>query len=270
MDEQTHALYPLEPWEYRAGTWQRRARWVPVERPLTVYVNGREVATLMASPHDPLVLAVGFIANEGWLAHRRELAATWVCRGGDCVDLWLHHSIPQEVRRVFTSGCSGGQTFHLPEQVQGEPLPPGPRVDVRQLFAWFREMRERARLYLQGQGVHAAGLVVQGRLALVEEDIGRHNAVDRVRGRALLQDLDTRGGVLITTGRISAEMALKAVRMGCPVVASRTAATSLALQVARHWGLTLVTYVRPPRCRVYHGRERLVMQAQGHPEASWP
>lgn len=238
--------------EFRAGRWQPLARWIPVEHPLTVYVNGREIATLMASPHDPLALAVGFIANEGWIHHREDIEAHWVCRQGDCVDLWLRHALPREVRRVITSGCTGGQTLTLPQEVQALEVPPAPVFPLQALFQWFRELRQRAQLYLQAQGIHAAGLVLQNQLKLVAEDIGRHNAVDRIRGLALLQGVDTRGGVLLTTGRISAEMALKAVRMGCSVVASRTAATSLALEIAQKWGLTLIAYVRQTRCQLYY------------------
>ncbi len=253
------SLFPVEAWEYRGGTWQRHSRFAPRERPMTVFVNGQEVATLMASPHAPLSLALGFLANEGWIDSLEEVAAHRVCPQGDCVDLWLTHPVPGPIRRVFTSGCVGGQTLNRPDQAGVQPLPDIAPIAPGHLFAWFREMQrpERVPLYHRGRGVHAAGLVRDGRLLLVAEDVGRHNALDRLRGLALLQGVDTRGCVLVTSGRISAEMALKAVRMGCPVAASRTGATGMAVELARRWGLTLVVYVRGERFWIYTHPQRL-------------
>ncbi len=254
---QERALASLEGMEYTSRGWQRQRWLLPEEVPLTVYVNGEEVATLMASPHAPLTLALGFLAGEGWIQSRHEVAAHRVCPETHCVDVWLTHPVPGPVRRVFTSGCTGGLTLDLPDRARPRPLPEIPPVAPHDLMAWMREMQRSARLYRAGRGIHAAGLVLQGQLRHVAEDVGRHNAVDRVRGWTLLQDVDPRGGILLTTGRISVEMALKAARMGCPVVASRTAATSLAVHWARQWGLTLVTYLRGGRFRVYTHPQRL-------------
>ncbi len=253
------SLYALETWEYRSGRWQRANRFAPMERPLTVFVNGQEAATLMASPHDPLTLALGFVANEGWIASLEEVEIHRVCESQDCVDLWLTHEVPGPVRRVFTSGCTGGQTLNLPTQAEVPHPPEIAPLAPDDLFRWLRDLQrpERAPLYHGGRGVHTAGLVQQGRLVLTAEDVGRHNALDRVRGLALLQKMDTRGGILVTTGRISAEMALKAARMGCPVVVSRTAATGLAVDLAQRWGLTLVVYVRGDRFWVYTHPHRI-------------
>ncbi len=265
MAEMEHvSLFPLDPWEYRGGRWEIASRFIPVEHPITVYVNGTEVATLMASPHEPLALGLGFVANEGWIESMDDVEIARVCGTGDCVDLWLRRPVPGPVRRVFTSGCTGGQTLDLPSHIELPPLPDGAPVSPQSLFDWLRELQQRSPLYQQGRGIHGAGLVKDGSLQLVAEDIGRHNALDRLRGLALLKGVDTRGGILLTTGRISAEMALKAARMGCPIVASRTTATSLAVQLARRWNLTLVAYLRGNRFWVYTGVHRI----QGH-EALW-
>lgn len=261
MSGMAQSLFPLDPKEYRGGRWETVSRFIPVEHPITVYVNGTEVATLMASPHEPLTLGLGFVANEGWMESMDDVEIARVCGAGDCVDLWLRHPIPGPVRRVFTSGCTGGQTLNLPSTAELTPLPDGHPVSPQNLFTWLRELQQRSPLYQQGRGIHGAGLVQNGSLQLVAEDIGRHNALDRLRGMALLQGVDTRGGILLTTGRISAEMALKAARMGCPIVASRTTATSLAVQLARKWNLTLVAYVRGNHFWVYTGAHRLQAHA---------
>ncbi len=258
METREHkSLFALKIWEYRSGKWSTDARFIPVEHPITVYVNGRDIVTLMASPHDPLALALGFLANEGWISSMDDVADARVCGSEDCVDLWLRRPIPGSIRRVFTSGCMGGEILSLPSDADISPLPDGEAVSPQSLFRWLRTLQEKAFLYQQGRGIHGAGLVKEGRLVLLTEDIGRHNAVDRLRGRALLEGIDPRGGILLTTGRISAEMALKAARMGCPIVASRTTATALAVELAHRWNLTLVAYVRGNHFWVYTGPHRI-------------
>ncbi len=252
------ALQAFVAHEYRGGRWQTVQVAAPAERALTIYLNATEWAVLLASPHDPLSLALGFLANEGVLTHPDQVALAQVCGGGACVEVWLHGPTPSRGPTVRTTGCTGGVTRTLPASLDLPPITDPVGVTPAALFGLLRALQDRARLYARAGGLHAAGLgTPAGALRWAAEDVGRHNAVDRVRGLAWRAQASTAGLVLVTTGRISAEMVVKAARMGCPVVASRTAATAQAVTLARRWGVTLVAYARARRLRVYTHPQRV-------------
>jgi FdhD protein len=121
----------------------------------------------------------------------------------------------------------------------------------------MRQLNSAGQLYREVRGVHTSALTDGERLLLVAEDVGRHNTLDKLRGLALLQKLDTQDLILLSSGRISSEMLNKAARMGLPVIVSRTSPTSLSITMAQAWGITLVGYARHNRLYVYTGLERL-------------
>ncbi len=251
-------------YEYRGRRWQTASVAAPAEQPLTLRLNGQEWAVLLASPHDPLSLALGYLANEGVLTAAEQVRRAQVCPSGACVEVTLNGPAPPGPR-VRTTGCTGGITRAVPADLDLPPVPAGEPVAPATLFALLRALQARATLYAQAGGLHAAGLgTAQGDLRWAAEDVGRHNAVDRVRGLAWRAGQSTQGLVLVTTGRVSAEMVIKAVRMGCPVVASRTAAKDRDVVLAERWGVPLVAYARARRLRVYTHPWRV----QGAPSAA--
>jgi FdhD protein len=140
---------------------------------------------------------------------------------------------------------------------QVEPLQSEKRVQPAQLQRLMRQLNSAGRLYQKVRGIHTSALSDGQRLLLVAEDVGRHNTLDKLRGLALQQGLNTQDLVLLSSGRISSEMLNKAAHMGVPVIVSRTSPTSLSVTLARAWGITLVGYVRQNRMNVYTGVERL-------------
>ena len=112
-------------------------------------------------------------------------------------------------------------------------------------------MQQRATLYARSRGVHTAALSDGEQIIVLAEDVGRHNTIDKVRGACLIEQIDPRDKILLCTGRISSEMINKAARMGCPIVASRTSPTSMSVQLAREWNITLAGYVRRDQMKVY-------------------
>jgi FdhD protein len=173
---------------------------------------------------------------------------------GGLVDVFLRRAdfVPPR-RAVLTSGCGGGITFWdglaaLP------PLETTFTTTPEALLARMQDLQDAAQLYRHARGVHTSILATPGRLLASAEDIGRHNTVDRLAGYALRHGLDTDGCLLLTSGRVSSEMLVKARRMGVPVVASRTSPTSASLALAEDWRICLAGYVRRDRLRVYtHG-----------------
>jgi FdhD protein len=157
---------------------------------------------------------------------------------------------------ILTSGCGGGVTLqHLTEQYPAleSDLVIAPTI----IHERMRDLQGAARLYSQVRGVHTAVLADQERLLVGAEDVGRHNAVDKVAGKALQAGISMRDGLLLTSGRISSEMLGKARRMGTPIVASRTSPTSISLRLAQAWNICVIGYVRHGSMRVYTHPQRL-------------
>ncbi|MBN1284674.1 MAG: formate dehydrogenase accessory sulfurtransferase FdhD [Anaerolineae bacterium] len=224
---------------------------VPVESPLLVFVNGRELTTLMCTPVEVKALALGFLLNEGIIDRREDVQAVTVCRQGGCVDVWLGYSLPAlPQRRIVTTGCAGGMTF---EDLQAEypPLASTLTVAPAQLWDWMTRLYGAATLHRLAGGVHTAALAKRDGLWLLVEDVGQHNTLDKLHGMAFLDNIDPCDGVLLSTGRISSEMLNKARRMQIPVVVSRTAPTDLSVLMARAWNIALVGYLRHDRMTVY-------------------
>jgi FdhD protein len=249
--------------ELEDGTWRVVDGAVTEEGLVRVHVNGRELATLMCTPRDQHELVLGFLRAEGIIHSLEDVRHLVTCPNGTCVEAWLRDSAadPTPARRVITSGCGGGLTFdHLaPTQL---PLNTHTQVTPEQLFARMHDLYQAAQLYRATQGIHTSALSDGDQLLLVAEDVGRHNTIDRLWGKALLQNIDPAGLILLATGRISSEMLSKAARMGVPIVASRTAATSLAVALGRAWNVTIAGYVRRGSLRVYSAAERVAMPAR--------
>jgi FdhD protein len=236
---------------------------VPEEAPLTIFVNGFELATLMCTPHQQQALALGFLANEGLIAGIEEVRVSHLCGTGTCVDVWLSHAIRRPTRSIITSGCGGGLTFDdLSRQI--DPLNSDLRVTATQIHALMRQLNVAGKIYPAVRGVHTSALAEGETLLLTAEDVGRHNTLDKLSGLALMQGISTHDRILLSSGRVSSEMLNKAARMGAPVVVSRTSPTSLSVSLARAWGITLVGYARHSTMNVYAGIERLEIDPRVH------
>lgn len=224
---------------------------------VTLYVNGQDLATVMCSPLEQEMMAAGFLFNEGVIASPDEIALLQANAARTVVDVFLNRSDFAPPRRlILTSGCGGGITFeHLTDSYP--PLDTVFTTSPQTIFARMAELKGAAPLYQQVRGVHVAALADEEQILLSAEDVGRHNAVDKVAGKALLNHIPTQDRLLLTSGRISSEMLSKARRMGAPVVVSRTSPTSITLRLAEAWGICVVGYARGGTLRVYTHPERL-------------
>ncbi len=233
--------------------------WVVEEAQVCISVNGQELATFMASPRDLEQMAVGFLANEGIIQSAAEIRHLRLAKSGTCVDVWLHDMNFEKPRKfIITAGCGGGVTFDDLSQ-QHEPLVSDLTVTPEQLAHLMREMHLGAELYQRARGIHTAVLATPSQILRQVEDIGRHNCLDKLRGAALLDGLETEGKILVSSGRISSEMINKARRLGTPIVCSRTSPTSLSVALAEAWHITIVAYLRQDRMRIYTHPERVLV-----------
>jgi FdhD protein len=230
---------------------------------VSIYVNGQDLATIMCSPLEQEALALGFLYNEGVIESADEVGLLQANVARTVVDVILRHGEFTPPRRmILTSGCGGGVTLqHLTEQYP--PLASDLVIAPDVIHERMRDLQGAARLYNQVRGVHTAILADRERLLVSAEDVGRHNAVDKVAGKALQAGMSMTDGLLLTSGRISSEMLGKARRMGTPIVASRTSPTSISLRLAQAWNICVVGYVRHGSLRVYTHPQRLGLPASG-------
>jgi FdhD protein len=245
------------------GSWLEYERaWKSVvgeiieEAPLTIFANGVELVTLMCSPRNQVALGLGFLRSEGFIDGMEEVRLTHLSQDGCCVDFWLSKPLSSPGRRVLTSGCAGGVTFSDPASAL-EPV--GEEIELRpsQLEEWMSKLRSQGELHARAGGVHTAGMADETGLFLIAEDVGRHNAFDKLLGLCMVKGLATEGKILLSTGRISSEMLRKAAVMGCPLVGSLRSPTALAVRMAEEWNITIVGYIRRGSLRVYTHPRRL-------------
>jgi FdhD protein len=255
---------PKAPVVVRSG--DRHGGHMPSERPVTVFMNDVEVATMQATPDDLEELAAGFLVSEGLLEDRESLRSIAADHKRGLVYVETDEEVPDELtfrRRYITSGCGKGVTFSSVGHARSlAPVADGFTVTAADLHEWMRVMNEKAAKYRDTGGMQACALAGGGRVRIVREDVGRHNAVDKVLGRAWLDRLPTDDAVLLSTGRVSYEMAVKAAKAGVPVVISKSAVTDLAAEIAGGLNITVVGYARGGSMVVYTHPER-VLESKG-------
>jgi len=254
-----------------------RADVLAAEEPLGIRVNGTALTMTMRTPGDDLELAAGFLVSEAVIRSPADIAEIKLCDGTSCghaghddlgniaeVTLAAGVEVAPGARRNFmtTSACGvcGKASIadlcvrpHAP--LAGDPA----RFAPAMLAALPDQLRDAQRVFSRTGGLHAAGLfTAAGELIAAREDVGRHNAVDKVVGWALLEDrLPLAGCALLVSGRASFELAQKAILAGIPLLAAVSAPSSLAVDLAEEAGLTLVGFLRGPSMNVYTGADRL-------------
>lgn len=229
--------------------------YIAVEKKLRISCNGKDVISLYCTPALIKELVAGFISTEE-LIDGKFCADSLVITYGDEIEADITSEVTVEQRNfIKTSGCTGGMTTARDKaftkitddlQIHGE--------DIRTLFTVFNGKSE---LFRMTGCVHSAALCEGNTIVAFAEDIGRHNAVDKVLGSCILKNIPFSKKILLVSGRISSEIVLKCMKWGIPVVASRTSATSLALELAEDGGVTLVGFVRANRMNIYTNGQRI-------------
>ena len=239
----------------------RATRGMPSERPITIFLNDDEIATTQATPEDLADLGIGFLLSEGFITDREALEGVDVDYKRGLVYVRSREEAPADVaerKRYVTSGCGKGITFASVGHARGiEPVVSDARIGSELIYDLVGQLARAASSYRDTGGMHSCGIAIDGKLAVVREDVGRHNALDKLFGRIWLDRLDARDGVLLTTGRISYEMAVKAAKARIPIVVSRTAVTDLAVEIAERASLTIVGYARGGKLVVYTNASRI-------------
>jgi FdhD protein len=223
------------------------------EQPLTVYVNGERFLTLLCSPFmlEPLVL--GYLWMEKVIASLDDVAGLQISEVDGRAEVTLRQPVTLPTERILTSGCGGGITFRIDPRLFPR-ITSDVRVSPADLGNRMHDLLREAVHYHASRGIHGAALADRDRVLLVAEDVGRHNAVDKLMGLALQRGIATTDRILLSTGRVSSEMLLKAARMSVPIVASRTSPTEMAVALAEQLGVTIVGYLRGDSLSLYAGQ----------------
>jgi len=245
---------------YEFKKWKPHDAETIVEAPVSLTVNGQVWLTFMCTPVNLEALAVGFLYNEGILESMDEVEDVRVCEHGDNVDVWLNRTVEQPKSWRRTSGCTGGVTavdmLARPNVSFDGDQPKVPPEAIGQLVELLFESQE---LYRETGGVHTSALSDGEKVLLSAEDIGRHNTLDKIAGLCLMKNVWPETRILITTGRISSEMLQKAARLEAPILISRTSPSSLSIEMAERYGITLIGYARKHRFNVYSNSQRVGM-----------
>lgn len=265
----------------RDGRVSTRPDTLVAEEPLEIRLNGKPLAITMRTPGDDFALAAGFLVSEGVLASAADLQNIVYCAGAtedgsntyNVVDV---RTAPDVVlpditleRNVYTTsscGLCGKASLDAVRTTARFPIADAPpvRIETDLLASLPDRLREAQRVFDRTGGLHAAALFDEsGRMIDIREDVGRHNAVDKLVGRALQSgDLPLSRAVLLVSGRASFELAQKAVMAGIPVLAAVSAPSSLAVDLATETGLTLVGFLRGSSMNVYAGEHRIALRAE--------
>lgn len=232
------------------------------EFPVKLIVNSREIATLIASPHDLRFLVAGFLRLQGFVEKAADFHMLSVCEDLAVANVRIAGELPERLTPVLTSGCGTGVTFTLPKAPARQADNAAKRFTPAAIFTLMEELAGRAQHYASHGGTHSAAVAMDGQLLISAEDIGRHNTLDRIAGEALFKGVELCGALLAVSGRVSSEMAAKAALLGIALIASRTSPTDMAVRICAAAGITLIGYVRGGRFNVYCHPERLVLQGE--------
>ncbi|GGK24418.1 formate dehydrogenase accessory sulfurtransferase FdhD [Salinarimonas ramus] len=234
---------------------------VPMERALTLYLNAQEIVTMMTIGDHPEYLALGYLLNQNMLGPRDEVTEVEYDEDLEVVVVRTAHETNFEdklKRRTQTSGCAQGTTFgDLMEAIDEIALP---QVAFRTswLYRLTHAINTTPSLYLEAGAIHGCVLAREDRPLVYMEDVGRHNAVDKIAGWMFRAGESGADKIFYTTGRLTSEMVIKTVRMGIPVLVSRSGFTASGVDLARRTGLTLIGRARGKRFIALSGEERIV------------
>ncbi|NBG87327.1 formate dehydrogenase accessory sulfurtransferase FdhD [Isachenkonia alkalipeptolytica] len=242
---------------------------VVVEYPLTVYLNDEEFITLLCSPNTSenlQYLALGFLISEGMIVHKSDVGKITVEEEAGHIHIQLKNKINLKQKlygkRTVTTGCGKGTVFYnVLDSLGSQEIKNDIIYDYRHILKLSTELNQKSGLFKETGGVHFCALCDQEKVLFFHEDIGRHNALDKIIGEAFAKEEPLEDKILITSGRLSSEMIIKAAKKAIPVIVSRSAPTELSVNIAKDLDITLIGFARGNRMNIYHGSKRVSQKA---------
>ncbi|MCC2960792.1 formate dehydrogenase accessory sulfurtransferase FdhD [Massilia sp. IC2-278] len=264
-DAQARLTHDVEALDERG---RRSTLSIPAERPLTVYVDKRELVTLMTLGGAPEALTLGYLRNQRLVRSIEEVVSVQVDWAVDAVAVVTRNGIQgveeRTAKKVVTTGCGQGSVFGgLMDEVDQITLPPDARLPQSVVYRIVETIRTQQSIYKQAGSVHGCALFSNtGELLYFVEDVGRHNAVDAIAGLMWLEGMTGADKVFYTTGRLTSEMVIKGAQMGIPFLLSRSGTTQMGHMVAEKVGMSLLARCSGRHFLLLAGQERLVFQPE--------
>ncbi|OGC11195.1 formate dehydrogenase family accessory protein FdhD [candidate division WOR-1 bacterium RIFOXYA12_FULL_52_29] len=249
------------------GKKEKVIDWITEEVPLTINVNGHELATLLCSPTSLRELAVGFLFSSGLIKSLKDITAVridekhWQANITTVDELDFGEKLL--FKRMYTSGCGRGILFYNSlDKLRQIKLTLKKGVYWKRVLELMAQFQQSSAEFKKTGGVHSAALCGREKIIARQDDIGRHNAVDKIIGEALLKKLDLSSAMLLLSGRISSEIFYKLNKCGIPIIASVSAPTDQAVKLARKLNVTLIGFARGKRFNVYSSLDRIIMKGK--------
>jgi FdhD protein len=264
-----------KPATFEVEAYNERGEMVPTavagEHPLTLYLDKKELVTLMTLGHAPEALAIGYLRNQNIVGSIEEIAAVQVDWETESVAIKTRRGVKglkeRMKKRTVTTGCGQGTVYgNLMEDIDQVKLREDVRLTDAQLFDLVDKVRKYETIYKQAGAVHGCALArttgtESAEIMMFVEDVGRHNAVDAIAGSMWLQDIDGSDKVFYTTGRLTSEMVIKCAQMRIPFLVSRSGLTQMGHEIARKVGITMLGRASGKHYLAFTGRERLLRTA---------
>lgn len=248
---------------FESGKLEEKDQAVVIEAKVALSINGGKVVSFMCLPERLKELAAGFLFAEGFIQDGSDISDITVDTDAGTIDVTADIAEGSLERfskgRTLLSGCGGGvSAADIERPSDCKRIDTAMRIDAESLGGLVSAFQKHSSLYTLAGGVHTASIAADGKLEISDDDIGRHNAVDKVIGRALLTGYDCSDKVLIVTGRVSSEIAIKTIVRKIPVLVSLSSPTSLALRLAEEYFLTVIGRARARRFKIYTHPERIL------------
>lgn len=242
-----------------------RESWIAAEQALTVYVDKREIVTLMTLGSNPELLVLGFLKNQGFIESLQDIRAVQVLWDVEAAAVSTFHGVEgweeKLAKRTVTTGCGQGTVFgRIMEQLDKIRLAPI-HLSQNSIYALLANLNKHNEVYRRAGAVHGCALCDGESIEFFTEDVGRHNAVDAISGHMWINNIDGAGKIFYTTGRLTSEMIIKVAQMGIPVLLSRSGVTQRGLELAKQIGITMIARAKGKHFLIYNGHEHIVFDA---------
>ncbi len=238
---------------------------VVTERPLTLFLNAREIVTMMTIGDHPDLLAIGFLLNQGMLKPDDEITAIEYDDDIETIVVRTNRETDYEdklKKKVQTSGCAQGTVFgDLMDELDGITLNENARIHTSALYEFSKKINTQPSLYLKAGAIHGCVLCKDDKPLIYMEDVGRHNAIDKIAGYMFIHKIEPDDKIFYTTGRLTSEMVIKCVKMRIPILVSRSGFTAWGVELAQKAGLTLIGRSRGHRFVALSGQDRIIFDA---------
>ncbi len=261
MVESDTAKGYVNAWRWKDGQQSEIEDSLAMETPLTIFLNDQEIVTLLSTPAYLEELAVGFLFSEGLVKEGASDVKVSVDQEKGLA--WVKSSRSSAIaeqaflKRYITTGCGKGTTFYNVLDAKSNRVETELTFSAQKISNLMVSVQQASQLFKETGGVHLTALCTQEEVVIAREDIGRHNALDKIVGRCFMEGISLKDKIIFSTGRLSSEILLKVARLGVPVLVSRSAPTELAVRLSKELGVTLIGFARAGRMNIYSNESRI-------------